>query len=146
MPTASVSPGDLTRHANYQAPAQTYRIKNSASGAPQSVFNDSSMFEIFSRLNSGGILLKAQEIRMSLYYSAFYERIVQDAPTIETTAIWYKNTRPESDFVNKHYCSHCGNYATHTSMYSHIKERDLPDIEFTTDFCPNCGYKMIEVE
>ena len=75
-----------------------------------------------------------------------YERIVQDAPTIETTAIWYKNTRPESDFVNKHYCSHCGNYATHTSMYSHIKERDLPDIEFTTDFCPNCGYKMIEVE
>lgn len=40
--------------------------------------DDSSMFEIFSRLNSGGILLKAQEIRMSLYYSAFYERIVSN--------------------------------------------------------------------
>lgn len=38
--------------------------------------DDSSMFEIFSRLNSGGILLKAQEIRMSLYYSPFYEKVV----------------------------------------------------------------------
>lgn len=45
MPTASVSPGDLTRLSNYQAPAQTYRIKNSASEAPRSVFNNSSMFE-----------------------------------------------------------------------------------------------------
>jgi hypothetical protein len=36
------------------------------------------MFEIFSRLNSGGVLLKPQEIRMSIFYSPFYERIVDD--------------------------------------------------------------------
>lgn len=75
-----------------------------------------------------------------------YERIVREAPAVENTATWYKNTRSESDFCNMHYCSNCGNYATHTSIYSHIKKRDLPDIEFITDFCPNCGYRMIEVE
>lgn len=40
--------------------------------------DDSSMFEIFSRLNSGGVILKPQEIRMSIYYSEFYERLVSD--------------------------------------------------------------------
>lgn len=36
----------------------------------------SSMFEIFSRLNSGGTLLKPQEIRTSLYHSPFYEKVI----------------------------------------------------------------------
>ncbi len=40
--------------------------------------DDSSMFEIFSRLNSGGVMLRPQEIRMSLYYSLFYEKIVTE--------------------------------------------------------------------
>lgn len=39
--------------------------------------DDSSMFEIFSRLNSGGVSLKPQEIRMSLFYSPFYERVLE---------------------------------------------------------------------
>lgn len=34
--------------------------------------DDSAMFEIFNRLNSGGVVLKAQEIRTSLYHSKFY--------------------------------------------------------------------------
>jgi uncharacterized protein with ParB-like and HNH nuclease domain len=34
--------------------------------------DDSAMFEIFNRLNSGGIVLKPQEIRTSLYHSKFY--------------------------------------------------------------------------
>jgi uncharacterized protein with ParB-like and HNH nuclease domain len=34
--------------------------------------DDSAMFEIFNRLNSGGITLKPQEIRTSLYHSQFY--------------------------------------------------------------------------
>lgn len=37
----------------------------------------SSMFEIFSRLNSGGITLKPQEIRMSLFYSDFYDKVIE---------------------------------------------------------------------
>ncbi len=35
--------------------------------------DDSSMYEIFNRLNTGGINLKPQEIRTSMYHSSFYE-------------------------------------------------------------------------
>lgn len=41
--------------------------------APQG--DDSSMYEIFSRLNTGGINLKPQEIRTSMYHSSFYEML-----------------------------------------------------------------------
>ncbi|MCX8480714.1 MAG: DUF262 domain-containing protein [Sediminibacterium sp.] len=37
--------------------------------------DDSAMFEIFNRLNSGGVVLKAQEIRTSLYHSKFYNNL-----------------------------------------------------------------------
>lgn len=37
--------------------------------------DDSAMFEIFNRLNTGGINLKPQEIRTSLYHSEFYSMI-----------------------------------------------------------------------
>ncbi|MBL3526043.1 DUF262 domain-containing protein [Serratia plymuthica] len=39
--------------------------------------DDSSIYEIFNRLNSGGANLKPQEIRVSMYHSQFYE-IIQD--------------------------------------------------------------------
>ena len=39
--------------------------------------NSSSMFEIFNRLNTGGIPLNAQEIRASLYYCDFYKALVR---------------------------------------------------------------------
>lgn len=38
--------------------------------------NDSSVFEIFSRLNAGGVNLTAQEIRLSLYHSHFYDQLL----------------------------------------------------------------------
>ncbi|HEY0704214.1 MAG TPA: DUF262 domain-containing protein [Candidatus Acidoferrales bacterium] len=41
--------------------------------APQN--DDSSMYEIFNRLNTGGINLKPQEIRTSMYHSKFYEML-----------------------------------------------------------------------
>jgi hypothetical protein len=41
--------------------------------APQG--DDSSMYEIFNRLNTGGINLKPQEIRTSMYHSEFYEML-----------------------------------------------------------------------
>jgi uncharacterized protein with ParB-like and HNH nuclease domain len=37
--------------------------------------DDSCIYEIFNRLNSGGINLKPQEIRTSLYYSSFYNML-----------------------------------------------------------------------
>lgn len=49
--------------------------------------DDSSMFEIFSRLNSGGVMLRPQEIRMSIYYSTFYEKLVSE---FNINGIWRK--------------------------------------------------------
>lgn len=37
--------------------------------------DDSSMYEVFNRLNTGGINLKPQEIRMSMYHSTFYDML-----------------------------------------------------------------------
>jgi uncharacterized protein with ParB-like and HNH nuclease domain len=37
--------------------------------------DDSSMYEVFSRLNTGGVNLKPQEIRTSMYHSEFYETL-----------------------------------------------------------------------
>jgi uncharacterized protein with ParB-like and HNH nuclease domain len=37
--------------------------------------DDSAMYEVFNRLNTGGINLKPQEIRTSMYHSAFYEML-----------------------------------------------------------------------
>lgn len=39
--------------------------------------NNSSMFEIFNRLNTGGTPLNSQEIRASLYYCNFYRMLVR---------------------------------------------------------------------
>ena len=37
--------------------------------------DNSSMYEVFNRLNTGGINLKPQEIRMSMYHSSFYDML-----------------------------------------------------------------------
>lgn len=37
--------------------------------------DDSSMYEVFNRLNTGGVNLKPQEIRTSMYHSDFYEML-----------------------------------------------------------------------
>ncbi len=60
--------------------------------------DDSSMFEIFNRLNSGGITLSPQEIRSSLYHSNFYELLYQ----INNIPGWRRLLdRPEPDLHRK---------------------------------------------
>ena len=49
---------------------------------------DSVIFEIFNRLNSGGVNLKAQEIRTSLYHSSFYDMLYR----ININSVWRKQT------------------------------------------------------
>jgi hypothetical protein len=46
--------------------------------------DDSSIYEMFNRLNTGGINLKPQEIRTSLYHSAFYDMLYR----VNTEAGW----------------------------------------------------------
>lgn len=46
--------------------------------------DDSSVFEIFSRLNSGGMNLTPQEIRLSLYHSDFYNHLME----LNTRPLW----------------------------------------------------------
>ena len=48
--------------------------------------DDSSIYEIFNRLNSGGMNLGSQEIRASLYYSPFYDMLYR----INTVPDWRK--------------------------------------------------------
>lgn len=58
----------------------------------------SAMYEIFSRLNSGGVNLRPQEIRLSLYHSAFYDMLER----INAEPIWRKFLRnPEPDIHMK---------------------------------------------
>ena len=53
-------------------PIRNVIIKQNAPGD-----DDSSIYEIFSRLNSGGVNLRPQEIRLSLYHSSFYETLMR---------------------------------------------------------------------
>ncbi len=48
--------------------------------------DNSSVFEIFSRLNSGGVNLRPQEIRSSLYHSVFYDLLMK----LNTELCWRK--------------------------------------------------------
>jgi uncharacterized protein with ParB-like and HNH nuclease domain len=58
---------------NYKTQFELRTIRNVIikQNSPQG--DDSSMYEVFNRLNTGGINLKPQEIRTSMYHSNFYE-------------------------------------------------------------------------
>lgn len=57
---------------------------------------DTVIFEIFNRLNSGGVNLKAQEIRTSLYHSQFYDMLYK----ININENWRKQTPKEIPDLN----------------------------------------------
>lgn len=50
---------------------------------------DSAMYEIFNRLNSGGVNLRPQEIRLCLYHSDFYDMLER----INTEPVWRRFLR-----------------------------------------------------
>jgi len=54
--------------------------------------DDSSMYEIFNRLNTGGINLRPQEIRTSMYHSPFYEILY----SVNGNAFWRKALHSEA--------------------------------------------------
>lgn len=62
---------------NYKTQFELRTIRNVIikQNSPQG--DDSSMYEVFNRLNTGGINLKPQEIRTSMYHSDFYEILYQ---------------------------------------------------------------------
>ncbi len=53
--------------------------------------DDSSIYEIFNRLNSGGVNLRPQEIRSSMYHSSFYEMLYR----VNMNPSWRKLTGSE---------------------------------------------------
>lgn len=56
--------------------------------------DNSSMFEIFNRLNTGGQNLTTQEIRMSMFYSKFYNMLIE----LNQDKLWRKFlTQPIAD-------------------------------------------------
>lgn len=56
--------------------------------------DDSSMYEVFNRLNSGGVNLSPQEIRTSMYHSGFYQML----RSLNTEEKWRKVLRsPQPD-------------------------------------------------
>ena len=60
--------------------------------------DNSSIFEVFNRLNTGGINLKAQEIRTSMYHSPFYEMLYR----INLDPVWRSLLKqPEPDLHMK---------------------------------------------
>ena len=54
--------------------------------------DDSSMFEVFNRLNTGGVNLRPQEIRTSMYHSDFYRMLYR----INAEARWRKLLRSDT--------------------------------------------------
>lgn len=59
----------------YQRRFQLRPIRNVIVKQNEPKNDNSSIYEIFDRLNTGGIILKSQEIRANLYYSEFYKTI-----------------------------------------------------------------------
>lgn len=58
---------------DYQSQFDLRPVRNIIVKQTKPTDDDSSVYEIFNRLNTGGINLKPQEIRTSLYHSAFYD-------------------------------------------------------------------------
>jgi hypothetical protein len=59
----------------YKTPFELRTIRNVIIKQNSPSEDDSSMYEVFNRLNTGGVNLRPQEIRMSMYHSPFYDKL-----------------------------------------------------------------------
>lgn len=75
---------DLDPDDKYHLDTRPVRCITVRQNAPQN--DNSSMYEIFNRLNTGGINLRQQEIRASMYHSPFYDMLAR----INTEPGWRK--------------------------------------------------------
>jgi hypothetical protein len=69
---------------SYQTQFQLRTIRNVILKQNAPTDDDSSIYEIFNRLNTGGVNLRPQEIRMSMYSSKFYDMLY----TLNSEAGW----------------------------------------------------------
>ncbi len=82
-------PGSLPNHVNkfnglsydtlqeYRTQLDLRPIRNIVVKQNSPSDGDSSMYEVFNRLNTGGVNLRPQEIRTSMYHSPFYDMLYQ---------------------------------------------------------------------
>lgn len=116
--------------------------------------DNSSVFEIFNRLNSGGINLMPQEIRCSLYHSNFIDMVVK----LNLEPIWRKFLRsPDPDIHMKDvellirgfamaikgdaYVSSLANFLN--AFANDGKKMTAEDLKYYEDFCKSV-FKCIE--
>lgn len=66
---------DYDSLGHYQTQLDLRPIRNIVVKQNSPEGDDSSMFEVFNRLNTGGIALRPQEIRTSMYHSDFYDML-----------------------------------------------------------------------
>lgn len=143
-PDGAVSPYQGLTYASLEGLQSTFDLRTIRNIMVKQVRPDddkSSIFELFNRLNTGGINLSAQEIRMSLFYSSFIKSVVnmnenpdwrkvlgsgpdQRQKDVEMILRMfaltsnYKNfKKPLSKFINE-YCKKMKSYEDNSELYS----------------------------
>ena len=79
---------DYSTLGNYKTQFDLRPIRNVVIKQSSDDGDDSAVYEIFQRLNSGGVNLRPQEIRTSLYHSEFYDMLNE----VNRTTAWRKLT------------------------------------------------------
>jgi uncharacterized protein with ParB-like and HNH nuclease domain len=87
---------------------------------------DSSMYEIFYRLNTGGVNLTPQEIRACVYYSGFYEMLSE----MNLDPRWRRLTKPDPDIRMRDLESLLRGFA----MLVHGNDYRSPMVKFLNSF------------
>ncbi len=82
---------------DYRTPFDLRPIRNIIVKQNRPEGDDSSIYEIFNRLNTGGVNLRSQEIRTSLYHSDFYEMLHR----INNCPLWRRITQTKTPDLHR---------------------------------------------